>query len=166
MMGKSIIEIKRLNQDFSVCKVIDYSLVNLNAEYSFIGKTDEEKSLVCITSDVPPHVIERDDGWKGFRVQGILDFSLIGILSKIAEILAKNSISIFAISTYNTDYVLIKKENYQMLFEKANDFMREPDTLNRNYIGHGMNRRSVRKRDCIQLFLALNNLMEFLDTEP
>ncbi len=113
MMGKSIIEIKRLNQDFSVCKVIDYSLVNLNAEYSFIGKTDEEKSLVCLTSDVPPNVIERDDGWKDFRIQGILDFSLIGILSKIAEILAKNSISIFAISTYNTDYVLIKKENYQ-----------------------------------------------------
>ena len=113
MMGKSIIEIKRLNQDFSVCKVIDYSLVNLNAEYSFIGKTDEEKSLVCVTSDVPPNVIQRDDEWKGFRVQGILDFSLIGILSKIAEILAKNSISIFAISTYNTDYVLIKKENYQ-----------------------------------------------------
>ena len=109
----NLMEIKKLNQDFSVCKVMDYSLVNLNAEYSFIGKTDEEKSLVCVTSDVPLNVIQRDDGWKGFRIQGILDFSLIGILSKIAEILAKNSISIFVISTYNTDYVLIKKENYQ-----------------------------------------------------
>ena len=109
----NLMEIKKLNQDFSVCKVMDYSLVNLNAEYGFIGKTDEEKSVVCITSDVPPNVIQRDDGWKGFRIQGILDFSLIGILSKIAEILAKNSISIFVISTYNTDYVLIKKENYQ-----------------------------------------------------
>ena len=106
-------EIRKLNPDFSVCKVIDYSLVNVDAEYSFIGKTDEEKSLVCITGDVPSNVIERDDGWKGFRIQGVLDFSLIGILSKIAEILAENSISIFAISTYNTDYVLIKKENYQ-----------------------------------------------------
>ena len=106
-------EIKKLNQNFSVCKVMDYSLVNLNAEYTFIEKTDEEKSLVCVTSDVPPNVIQRDDGWKGFRIQGILDFSLIGILAKIAEILAKNSISIFVISTYNTDYVLIKKENYQ-----------------------------------------------------
>ena len=74
---------------------------------------DEEKSLVCITGDVPANVTQRDDGWKGFRIQGILYFSLIGILSKIAEILAQNSISIFAISTYNTDYVLIKKENYQ-----------------------------------------------------
>ena len=98
---------------FSVCQVEDYSQVNLDAEYCFIGKTDEEKSLVCITSDVPSNVIQRDDGWKGFRVQGILDFSLIGILSKISDILAKNSISIFAISTYNTDYVFIKKEYYQ-----------------------------------------------------
>ena len=85
----------------------------LKSEYCFIGKTDEEKSLVCITGDVPANVTQRDDGWKGFRIQGILDFSLIGILSKIAEIFAQNSISIFAISTYNTDYVLIKKENYQ-----------------------------------------------------
>lgn len=61
-------EIKKIHQDFSVCKVMDYSLVNLNAEYSFIGKTDEEKSLVCVTSDVPPNVIQRDDGWKGCRL--------------------------------------------------------------------------------------------------
>ena len=106
-------QIKKLGQDFSVCKVTDYSLVNLNAEYCFIGKTEEEKSLVCITGDVPSNVIQRDDGWKGFRIQGILDFSLVGILAEIAAILAKNGISIFAVSTYNTDYVLIKKENYQ-----------------------------------------------------
>ena len=116
-----MMEIKKINHDFSVCKVADYSLVNLNAEYCFIGKTDEEKSLVCITGDVPANVTQRDDGWKGFRIQGILDFSLIGILSKIAEILAQNSISIFAISTYNTDYVLIKKENYQ----KALDILKD-----------------------------------------
>ena len=52
---------------------MDYSLVNLDAEYSFIGKTDEEKSLVCITNDVPPNVIQRDDGWKGFRIQGMMN---------------------------------------------------------------------------------------------
>lgn len=106
-------EIKKIHQDFSVCQVKDYSLVNLDSEYNFIGKTDEEKSLVCITSEVPANVIQRDDGWKAFRIQGVLDFSLIGILSKIASILADNGISIFAVSTYNTDYVLIKKENYQ-----------------------------------------------------
>lgn len=106
-------EIKKIHQDFSVCQVEDYSLVNLDSEYSFIGKTDEEKSLVCITSEIPANVIRCDDGWKAFRIQGILDFSLIGILAKIAVVLADNGISIFVVSTYNTDYVLIKKENYQ-----------------------------------------------------
>ena len=106
-------EIKIIKQDFSVCKVKDYAFVNFNTEYCFIGKTDEEKSLVCITSDVPSNVTHRDDGWKCFRLQGILDFSLIGILSKIAALLAENSISIFTISTYNTDYVFIKEENFQ-----------------------------------------------------
>lgn len=106
-------EIKKIYQDFSVCQVKDYSLVNLDSEYNFIGKTDEEKSLVCITSEVPENTIQRDDGWKAFRIQGVLDFSLIGILAKIATVLADNGIPIFAVSTYNTDYVLIKKENYQ-----------------------------------------------------
>ena len=114
-------EIKKIHKDFSVCKVIDYSLVNINAEYTFIGKTDEEKSLVCITSDVPSNIIERDDGWKGFRIQGVLDFSLIGILAKISGILADNDIAIFVISTYNTDYILIKKENYQKAINTLND---------------------------------------------
>ena len=108
-----MMEIKRSIIIFSVCQVEDYSLVNLNSEYSFIGKTDEEKSLVCITDEVPANVIQRDDGWKAFRIQGVLDFSLIGILAKIAAALADNGISIFAVSTYNTDYVLMKKENYQ-----------------------------------------------------
>ena len=106
-------KIRKIYQEFSVCQVEDYSLVNLDSEYSFIGKTDEEKSLVCITDEVPSNVIRRDDGWKAFCIQGVLDFSLIGILAKIATILADNNISIFAISTYNTDYVLIKNKNYQ-----------------------------------------------------
>lgn len=106
-------KIRKIHQDFSVCQVEDYSLVNLDSKYCFLGKTDKEKSLVCVTSDVPSNTIQRDDGWKAFYIQGILDFSLIGVLSKITTILANNGISIFAISTYNTDYVLIKKENYQ-----------------------------------------------------
>lgn len=108
-----MMEIKKIDHNFSVCQVEDYSLVNLNSEYSFIGKTDEEKSLVCITDEVPANVIQQDDGWKAFRIQSVLNFSLIGILAKIAAALADNGISIFAVSTYNTDYVLMKKENYQ-----------------------------------------------------
>lgn len=106
-------EIKKIPQDFTVCQVTDYSLVNLDSEYCFIGKTDEEKSLVCATSEVPENVIRREDGWKAFRIQGVLDFSLIGILAKIAASLADHGIPIYAVSTYNTDYILVKQENYQ-----------------------------------------------------
>lgn len=114
-------EIKVLDDNFSVCKVTDYSFVNLESQYCFVGKTDEENSLVCITDDVPANTTERDDGWRAFRIHGILDFSLIGILSKISALLAENEIGIFAISTYNTDYILTKKENY----DKAIDVLLE-----------------------------------------
>lgn len=112
--------LKKIDAELSVCKVTDYSKVDLNRPFCFTGKTDEENSLVCQTEDVPDNTIERDDGWKGFRIQGVLDFSLIGILSEISEILAENRIGIFAISTYNTDYILVKKENYA----KALDVLR------------------------------------------
>ena len=67
---------------------------------------------MCKTEEVPENIVERDDGWKGFRIQGVLDFSLVGILSKLSGILADNGIGIFAVSTYNTDYILVKEENY------------------------------------------------------
>lgn len=110
-------QIKKIYHNFSICQVEDYSLVNLEADYSFIAKTEEERSLVCITKDVPSNVIRREDGWKAFCVQGVLDFSLIGILSKISTILAERGISIYAVSTYNTDYILIKDTNYEKALE-------------------------------------------------
>lgn len=109
--------IKKIGYDLSVCKVEDYSLVDFNKEFTFAGKTDEENSLVCQTSVVPSNAIEEDDGWKAFRIKGILDFSLVGILSAISGILAENKIGIFAISTFNTDYILTKAENFQRATE-------------------------------------------------
>ena len=106
-------KIKKIPYDFSICKVTDYSKLNTAAKYCFTGKTDEENSLVCLTADVPANTLERDDGWMAFRIQGVLDFSLVGILSEITGILAEDKIGIFAISTFNTDYILTKKENYQ-----------------------------------------------------
>lgn len=105
-------EIQRLDYDFSVCKVADYSQVRLEDAFCFIGRTDEENSPVCLTEHVPANATAWDDGWKAFRIGGVLDFSLIGILSGIAAVLAGAGIGIFALSTYNTDYILTKKENY------------------------------------------------------
>ena len=110
-------ELKRIKHKLSVCKVKDISNIDLTADLYFIGKTDEELSLVCKTEDVPLNTTERDDGWKGFRIQGVLDFSLIGILSKLSGILADNRIGIFAVSTYNTDYILVKEENFERALE-------------------------------------------------
>lgn len=105
--------LKKLAYDFSVCKIKDLTNIDLSREFFFVGKTDEEISLVCMTEDVPQDVLEQDMGWRAFRIQGTLDFSLIGILAKISTILAENKIGIFAISTYNTDYILTKAENFQ-----------------------------------------------------
>ena len=106
-------ELKKIDYKLSVCKVPDVSDIDLAADFYFIGKTDEELSLVCRTDSVPQRTIERDDGWRGFRIQGVLDFSLIGILSKLSGILAGHKIGIFAVSTYNTDYILVKEENFE-----------------------------------------------------
>ena len=109
-------EIKPLDHEFSICRVKDYSQTDLQDEFCFTGKTDEECSLVCRTEYVPGNTVERDDGWRAFRIQGILDFSLIGILSRITGLLADHQIGIFAISTYNTDYILTKKEDFKRLW--------------------------------------------------
>ena len=73
-------ELKKLEYNLTVCKVETTTDIDMTTDFFFIGKTDEEMSLVCKTDDTPKITTERDDGWKGFRIQGILDFSLIGIL--------------------------------------------------------------------------------------
>lgn len=110
-------ELKAIDHKLTVCKVTEVSNINMDTDFYFIGKTDEELSLVCKTEDTPQNTIERDDGWRGFRIQGILDFSLVGILSKLSGILAENQIGFFAVSTYNTDYILVKEENFERALE-------------------------------------------------
>ena len=114
-------ELKKLEYDLTVCKLSDIKDIDLSREFFFIGRTDEEISFVCKTEDTPGNTVERDDGWRGFRIQGVLDFSLIGILSKLSGILAENKIGIFAVSTYNTDYILVKKENFDRAEEVLSD---------------------------------------------
>ena len=106
-------QIKRLDYDFSVCKVADLSQVNWNSEFCFAGKSDEELSLVCLTSDAPANATDRSDGWRAFRIEGVLDFSLIGILARLSGLLAEHRIGLFAISTFNTDYILVKQHDYE-----------------------------------------------------
>ena len=109
--------LKVIDVEFSVCKVEDYSQVDLNEGFVFTGHTDEELSLVCPTTLVPDNTTERNDGWKAFRIEGVLEFSLIGILSRISGVLADNAIGIFALSTFNTDYILTKESDFSKAIE-------------------------------------------------
>lgn len=102
-------EIKRISGSFTVCKLTNLSTINYEAEYCFVGNTDDECSLICRTIDVPRNIVGREDGWRAFRVEGQLDFSQIGILAQISTLLAEENISVLAISTFNTDYFFVKK---------------------------------------------------------
>lgn len=105
-------KIEEIDGEFSVCKVEDYSGVDLDGEFVFTGRTDEENSLVCPSENVPGNAASVAGGWRAFRVSGELDFSIVGLLAKISGALRKEMISMFAISTYNTDYILVKKEDF------------------------------------------------------
>lgn len=106
------IKLHVLEQPLAVCKLKDISQLDLKGEFLYFCKTDDELSLVCPEKDVPTDTAACEKGWKGMRIEGVLDFSLIGIISKISSILAENSIGIFVISTYNTDYILVKEEQF------------------------------------------------------
>ena len=109
--------LERLPDRLTICKVEKLTDCNLEADFFLIGKTDEEISLVCRTDDAPSVTLAREDGWRGFRIQGTLDFSLVGVISRLSGILAKHQIGIFAVSTYNTDYILVKETDYDEALE-------------------------------------------------
>ncbi|MEA4870588.1 MAG: ACT domain-containing protein [Christensenella sp.] len=106
-------KIALLEQSFSICKLPHESGIDFSRPFCFVGKTDEELSLVCETAYAPAHAIAREDGWRCFRIQGVLDFSMVGVLAGVSSLLAKNGISIFAVSTYLTDYLFTKEENFR-----------------------------------------------------
>jgi hypothetical protein len=79
-------------------------------QFSAIVKTQEELSLVCEQNLVPAQ-IKAERNWRAFKVQGPLEFTQVGVLAALAQPLAKAGVSIFAISTFDTDYVLVKEQS-------------------------------------------------------
>lgn len=108
-----ILILKLLSKEFSVIQVSDLSMIDFSISPLFIGKTAEETSVVLPTENVPTQTINREDHWKAFKIDDVLDFGLVGILANISTLLAEKSISIFAISTYNTDYILVKSDDLE-----------------------------------------------------
>ncbi len=95
-------------EPMSVCRLKTAEGVDLSARFVFFARTDAELSLVCPTRLAPADAEKREDGWRMFRVEGPLDFSLVGVLSRLSGALAQAGVGLFALSTYDTDYILVR----------------------------------------------------------
>lgn len=108
-------ELKILDNKLKVVKLEPNEIVPeivYKQEFYSITKTDEELSIVVNEdANILSNVVEYN--WKAIKIVGTLDFALIGILSKISTILAQAEISIYALSTYNTDYILVKDDKLE-----------------------------------------------------
>lgn len=99
-----------LEDELAICKLpVEAPVPNWawSGELTSITSTDDELSLVCAADRVPGE-ITHTAGWRAFKIRGPLDFSLVGILARISGVLAEAEISIFAISTHETDYILVR----------------------------------------------------------
>ncbi len=114
-------ELTVIKGDYSICTLPDNPKVSLPEGLVFYARTEEETSLVCRSELVPNEAIGLEGGWALFRVVGNLDFSMTGVIAKILSVLSKNQISIFVVSTYLTDYFLVKHENAEKAIEALKD---------------------------------------------
>lgn len=125
------LEMMILDASYAVCKLPAQAMIPmwlLNESMVSVTRTSEELSVVCDQELIGDHIDELGQmlvykDWKCLKVKGPLDFSLVGILSEISQILAKAHVSIFAISTFDTDYILVQNEN----LEKAIEALRAQD---------------------------------------
>ena len=77
-----------------------------------ISKTSDELSIV-VDQRFAPAGIKKAENWKGFKIEGPLDFSITGILAALSKTLADNKIPLFCVSTFDTDYILVESEYYE-----------------------------------------------------
>jgi hypothetical protein len=85
-----------------------------------VSKTFDELSIICQASLIPQG-IQVELGWRVMKVEGPLDFDLIGILATLSGSLADRGVSIFAVSTFDTDYLLVKEKDYKNAVEALRD---------------------------------------------
>lgn len=112
-----------------------YSIYQLNVEQDIpheiissgfysITKTEDEFSILT-SCNLDFKSLKSNKNWKGFKVSGILDFSLVGIINDITKPLKDNGISVFVLSTFNTDYLFVKEE----YFDRAIDIYKFTDNI-------------------------------------
>lgn len=107
------LELQLLGERFAVCWLDARDRIpawaTASEVLSAITRTREELSIITEEAHVPVE-IRAERGWRAFRVGGTLPFDLVGIFAAMAQPLAEAGISIFALSTFDTDYLLVKEE--------------------------------------------------------
>lgn len=110
MMRNEPLALRLLPETLAVCRVVPDGPVPAWATHgSFysVTRTDDEVSIVC-PEDAVPQDVEAERGWKALQVEGPLDFALTGVLAALTVPLAKAGVSVFVLSTFNTDYLLVR----------------------------------------------------------
>lgn len=113
MIGKRVLKLQLLDPEFGILELDTNENIPdwvLCQDMYALTRTDTEITIVCPFSEIPGHV-HCDSGWKCLKIEGVFDFNEIGIIANISTILAQNDISVYVISTYKTDYILIKEKH-------------------------------------------------------
>jgi len=120
-MKSNMLTLRLLREKFGICRLDPDAPIPDWVKGSFysITKTLDELSIIC-REDAIPAESPCETNWRALMIEGPLDFSLTGIIASISSILANNQISLFVLSTYDTDYILIKDH----LLDKAVSVLR------------------------------------------
>lgn len=105
-----LLQFSLLLGEYVVCKLEELPIITWDDTFISLTRTSDEISLVCAADKAPASAMAVEAGWRILKTLGQLDFSLVGILAEVASRLADAGISIFAVSTYNTDYILLKQD--------------------------------------------------------
>jgi uncharacterized protein len=117
-----------IGKDLAVCQLAPNAVVPdeaLRGPFCSVTRTPAEISLVCQTAHVPAG-IRCEPGWSGFMIEGPFDFSTAGVLDAVTGPLARAGIGVFVISTFDTDYILVKtvdcERSVAVLHEVGHEF--------------------------------------------
>lgn len=108
-----------LPDTFSICRFsADHAIPSIPAcAFVSVTRTSTELSVVCRSDQLSSDALERSDGWRCIAVEGPLDFALTGVLHSLLKPLATAKISVFTISTFETDYLLVRGESLDRAIE-------------------------------------------------
>lgn len=106
-----------IDKDFSIYKVKEVASNILKNEFTFVGTTDNELSVISESQFVPEEVLKVEHGWKCLRIAEDASFEKYGMIAFLANIISAQKTSTLVVGTYDTDYLFIKKEKFQQVVQ-------------------------------------------------